>query len=456
VKKLITGIVCTFLILILNIAAYSLELSGNGTSENPYIISRYEEFYGIAEKINDGDSTLAASHFLLDASIDFYGRSHIPIGTEENPFTGVFDGNGYTLNNIRHSTANSSAGVFAYAENAVIKNLGVVDAEFLLAGAKENYFCGIICGSYTKTAKNTKLSFEKCYASGKITIISTSSSCYAGGVAGRIKSTVSGADIMIQNCEASCNINTKAKASYCGGFAGLVSADKSATTVEIKYLYTSGDIKAAASDGNAYCGGLIGFLKAEESGWGEWMSEEETAWLSSSSYALSNSISLCTVNAESTSGKAYSSFTVSQTESSPIASKLYCTGTDNSTGGIKGTTVDKSVIYNSSFVKNTLGFDTTSSWSLEGSLGLVRSKALCGVLSDNGKVSHVRANGYMDGFVIIAAYDADGRLTELKAEAVSKKDAEITAHFTDTPAKVRAFALKTVSCAPICKELILK
>lgn len=455
-KKLITGIVCTLLILILNIAAYSLELSGNGTSENPYIISQYEEFYGIAEEIKDGDSSLAASHFLLDASIDFYGRSHLPIGTAENPFTGVFDGNGYTLNNIKHSTANSSGGVFAYAENAVIKNLGVVDAEFLLAGSKESYFCGIICGSYTKTARNTELSFDKCHASGKITVIASSSSCYAGGIAGSIKSTASGADIMIQNCEASCNINTKAKASYCGSFAGLVSADKSATTVEIKYLYTSGDIKASATDGNAYCGGMIGYLKAEANGWSEWMSEECTAQLAEASYSLSNSISLCTVNAESTSGKAYASYTVSQTESGPTSSKLYCTGTDNATGGIKGTTVNESVISNSSFVKGTLGFDTVSVWSLEGSLGLVRRKALCGVISEDGKSAHVRANGYMDGFVIIAAYDTDGRLTGQKVEAVSEKDAEVTVSFTDTPESVRAFALKKGICAPICKELTLK
>ena len=444
------------ILLIMNITAYALELSGEGTADSPYIIESYEDFYGFAQGIKNGDTVLAASHFTLGASIDFYGRSFIPAGTEDNPFTGVFDGDGFTLNNITHSTANASNGVFAYAENAVIKNLGVVDAVFNQAGIKESYTSGIICGKYLKTAKNSDTSFEKCFASGKISIVAPGALYgYAGGIAGLVKSTVTGADIMIENCETDCSAKVNASTSYCGGFAGFVGADKSVTTVEIKYLYTRGDISSAASDGNAYCGGMIGYLKAEESGWGEWMSEEGTALLSATSYALSNSISLCTVTAESTSGTAYASYTVSQTESGPNASKLYCTGADNATGGIKGTTVDASVIANSSFVKNTLGFDITSTWSFEGTPGIARNKSLCGAISSDGKSVHVRANGYINGICFVAAYDGSGRLTGVK-HGICAKDGELQAEFDTVPFSIRVFALNGSTFSPSCKELKLK
>ncbi len=61
--------------------------------------------------------------YKLMADLDFEGVTFTPIGTERNPFTGYFDGNGFKIKNISFVNA-AVGGVFGYNQG-VIRNLTV-------------------------------------------------------------------------------------------------------------------------------------------------------------------------------------------------------------------------------------------------------------------------------------------------------------------------------------------
>ena len=74
----------------------SAYFSGAGTEESPYIISNVDHFVHLAADVGAGIDYYG-EYFILDGDIDFEGQTLIPIGNEENPFRGTFDGSGYTI-----------------------------------------------------------------------------------------------------------------------------------------------------------------------------------------------------------------------------------------------------------------------------------------------------------------------------------------------------------------------
>jgi hypothetical protein len=108
---------------------------GSGTPEDPYQIRDANHMQAIGADSNDWDK-----HFLLMADIDlsaFTGTQFNIIGVRYydsgwiiNPFTGVFDGNDYTISNFTYtSNERDNIGLFGYVDdpNAVIKDLGLID-----------------------------------------------------------------------------------------------------------------------------------------------------------------------------------------------------------------------------------------------------------------------------------------------------------------------------------------
>ncbi len=49
------------------------------------------------------------------------------IGSYENPFKGIFDGNNHTIKNINISSGTEFVGLFGYTQNAVIENLMILN-----------------------------------------------------------------------------------------------------------------------------------------------------------------------------------------------------------------------------------------------------------------------------------------------------------------------------------------
>ena len=59
---------------------------------------------------------------VLDADLDLGNEEWLPVGTTSNPFKGTFDGNGFTIHNLKVTGYNSNVGLFGVTHEGEIKN----------------------------------------------------------------------------------------------------------------------------------------------------------------------------------------------------------------------------------------------------------------------------------------------------------------------------------------------
>ncbi len=87
---------------------------GQGSSGNPYIIGTAEELAGLASLVNSGNQ-FANKYIKLSADIDLAGKEWVPIGTNDNRFYGIFDGDGHIVSNLTmYVESDNCAGLFGY------------------------------------------------------------------------------------------------------------------------------------------------------------------------------------------------------------------------------------------------------------------------------------------------------------------------------------------------------
>ena len=123
-------------------------LVGLGTAENPFEIATLENLYWIAE-----DSSRWDKHYIQTDTINaattsgwFGGSGWTPIGDEDTPFTGTYNGNGHLIDSlfINNSGINGldDQGLFGTVDNnGAIRNIGVVNAR-----VSARYAVGIVAG----------------------------------------------------------------------------------------------------------------------------------------------------------------------------------------------------------------------------------------------------------------------------------------------------------------------
>ena len=179
-----------------------------------------------AEDLNNIRNDLAGNYYLA-ADIDLDGIVWEPVGTESNPFTGVFDGRGHAIINMRPvasaiyyndreigiipqgNTADMyyylrvqyGAGLFGYCENSAIRNLNILDFVIEIeCEGKENdvqnsnrrsyvYYVGAI------GARGYQTTIDNCYSKGTIALNGDDNNRrYAGGICGGF-CTVTNSDV---------------------------------------------------------------------------------------------------------------------------------------------------------------------------------------------------------------------------------------------------------------------
>jgi uncharacterized repeat protein (TIGR02543 family) len=161
-----------------------------------------------------------ARHYKLIQNITNYPGNWEPIGTNDAPFTGSFDGNAFTISNLIINRTADYQGIFGYiGAGGAAKNIGVVNCN--VSGV---VYTGGVAGYNNGTIQNS-------YVSGSV-----SGDIYTGGVAGYNNGT-------IQNCYGTSSVSG---GSYIGGVAGL---NKSV----IQNCYATGRI-----NGTNYIGGIVG------------------------------------------------------------------------------------------------------------------------------------------------------------------------------------------------------
>lgn len=170
----------------------------------------------------------------LENDIYISGNAWVAIGTKENPFRGIFDGQGFSVQGIDMYDAyeGRNFGLFGYLDNAVIKNVTLGKGH--IVGYED-------CGGIAYKADNNTL-IDRCvvrtemgfcnYSGGIVGINKDSriSNCAlipesfegammcVGGIAGQNISTVS--DAIIENCFVSTEYVASYSTSYAGGIVG--------------------------------------------------------------------------------------------------------------------------------------------------------------------------------------------------------------------------------------------
>ena len=218
---------------------------GDGSTGNPYIITKAEELAWFRDQVNGGNIKICAKIandvevidmskvcHAADASKKIEELSWVPIGNDAKKYQGTFDGNGKTITNlyINAIKENMGIGFFGYTLQSKIKNLTFENANV----TNTNSHTGVLVGyaGYGSTLQNIKIS-NTCQMKG---------GTFTGGIAGIL-------DGNAYNCV---NYATVQGIQYVGGLCG-------------DYSRTGNSMIACANYGNVTAsslgvGGLVGFF----------------------------------------------------------------------------------------------------------------------------------------------------------------------------------------------------
>lgn len=129
---------------------------GNGTEEEPFLISSYEDLSRLRDCVDIGVN-YEEQYFKQTADIYFpEGENWNPIGDLGHAFAGSYDGGGHVIFNIYCD--DSHAGLFSMVEGEV-KNLGIESGEF----------CGDYIGSITSHGGSAEAKIINCYNKADVT-----------------------------------------------------------------------------------------------------------------------------------------------------------------------------------------------------------------------------------------------------------------------------------------------
>jgi len=190
--------------------------SGSGTEAAPFIVGSAASL----EKIGTGDWTLSA-HYRQTVNITLSGE-WTPIGNMADAFQGVYDGAGFSINNLSVSADTHFQGFFGFiGKDGVVRNVALRNVNIIAAGNS----VGSISGFNDGIIKN-------CYVSGLV-----SGEMFVGGISG-------GNGGIIENSYTTCDVTGSVEC--IGGITGI-------NTGTIQNCYVTGNIS-----GFSNAGGIVG------------------------------------------------------------------------------------------------------------------------------------------------------------------------------------------------------
>ena len=226
-----------------------IALLAMGGADTPFQIAGAAQLAELAQYVNAGDATFVSAHYVLtdDVNLSAYGN-WTPIGTEDKPFRGVFDGQNHVVTGLKIDRAGEGyQGLFGYvsgtddAHKAQIKNVAVRDAQ-IRARAE----VGAVVGRYGQFTQGFVEPLENCAMIGGTiqgTSGSMSQSSFVGGIVGRAFGE-------IQRCYATGDIIGADNAIEYGGIVG-----ESYKTVNA--CYSTGSLSGMGSYADDF-GGIAG------------------------------------------------------------------------------------------------------------------------------------------------------------------------------------------------------
>ncbi len=263
---------------------------GVGMEDDPYLICSAAELAYLAQLVNDG-KTYQGQYYKLCCDVVMNSKETMseefrvdgisseqfenyrnsdselnlwtPIGTEEHPFRGNFDGDNHTISGMAVVGRDGGqrqdgsfvyrlqghAGFFGYAENAFIMNLHFENAAvFDDTGART----GILLGT-GRTKSNNPISIYNCSTDASCVVYNYHGDC--GGICGYLSADEG--SIYVNKCINNGSVISathKSGSQECGGIAGTVCGDEDhGSNVQMAYCANTGLVS-----GYGFVGGIVG------------------------------------------------------------------------------------------------------------------------------------------------------------------------------------------------------
>ena len=227
-------------------------LSGKGTAAEPYAVSSYNDLVKFATMINGGNE-YSSAYYALTSDVDCGEKQLKPIGNDNYPFCGVFDGQWHVIKNAVFVAEGNYDGLFGkVGENGLLKNFGVKKFKMTGYGAASS---APIAGVYASSRAVTNV-----FAEGKIDItlkvdrLSEPERVAVGGFIAELAGKAA-------DCYAETNVTVKFESydafSTVGGFAGKISG-------EAVRCYSNGSVSCTVLNSSVAIGGFVGKVSGTE------------------------------------------------------------------------------------------------------------------------------------------------------------------------------------------------
>ncbi|MBR2464133.1 MAG: hypothetical protein IKB41_01705 [Clostridia bacterium] len=207
-----------------------------------YKIGSAEELAGLAQLVNTCVDSFDGKTVTLVSDIDLKNIDWTPIGDVDAEgwvgFNGTFDGQGYTINNLKITSDSWGQGLFGYMPDAVtVKNVNINNVDITAGDC-----CGALFGW------GTKGTFSNIHVTGNVSVIGTSGDGYVGGIVGH------GYNATFENCSV---ITDNGVISGGGSFVGGIVGYQCNNAKTIKDC----SVEGLTITGYAAVGGIAGIVQ---------------------------------------------------------------------------------------------------------------------------------------------------------------------------------------------------
>ena len=211
---------------------------------------------GFMALMNAEDEATLNCNYKLTADIDLTGiKDQTPIGTREVPFTGIFDGNGFTVKGIDITSFLTETGLFGGTKGATIQNL-TVEGSIVSTG---NNVSGIVGRGVMP------LTITNCVNKVNVLMMDSASKVGVGGMVGSALSEQADVALVITNCVNYGTIQSFSGGSgYCAGIVGyILSNNLENVNATIDGCVNYGKIDSFSA---SVAGGIVGYARFQAAG----------------------------------------------------------------------------------------------------------------------------------------------------------------------------------------------
>lgn len=249
---------------------------GEGSVADPYNINNADV---MMERFNAEEAT--AKSYNLVADIDLAGINYKPLGNASTPFSGILNGNGHYVKNMKIVVSNENVsdftfanalnknslrvGFVGYAKDAIIKNVNLTDFDISFASDTiinndiSAWEIGGLVGYASTSTINGADDETMGKVSGTITAVTLRDKGGVGAIAGELVGST------VENYDIDLKVINQRSSGYIGGIAGKTTYSSIASRqVEVKNCNIKLDAKVELSDSN-YCTYVAGAIAQAES-----------------------------------------------------------------------------------------------------------------------------------------------------------------------------------------------